>query len=92
MTSTFPGIKLNLKYLKLFYTKVHGVSGYLYLPADRVLNFRFAKDHDEVAIWEVLGFCLTRAETLEERAERLDAEIEAEFMALERDRYTQWAY
>lgn len=73
-------------------TATHGVSGFLCLPRDLVLNFRFGLDVEERAIWEGFGFTLTRPETLEEYDERMDSYAEQAFLEREANRYTEWSY
>lgn len=73
-------------------TAKHGVSGFLILPGDLALYFRFSLDVEEVAIWEGLGFALTRPETSEEYEERLDSYAEEAFLEREANRYTEWSY
>ena len=73
-------------------TAEHGVWGFLCLPRDLVLNFRFAPDVEERVIWEGLGFTLTRPESLEEYDERMDSYAEQASLEREANRYTEWSY
>lgn len=64
---------------------------FIHLPFDLVLSWGMPVEPEEREVISFFGFLLTRAETEQEREEREEMELEAQWDYYESNRYTQWS-
>ena len=72
--------------------KASGLTAAIHVGSGSFLNYRLGCDWEERIVWQRGPFMLTRLETEQEEADRIDAEAEAAFMEHERNRYVEWSY
>ena len=65
---------------------------FIHLPFDLVLSWGMPVEPEEREVVSFFGFLLTRAETEQEREERIEVELEAQWDYYESNRYTEWSY
>ena len=65
---------------------------YLHLGNGLYLQWNLLADWDEITVWQLGRWCITRPETLEEAEIRMESDLEALAEEHEANRYTEWYY